>query len=64
VRFGTALEAIGGIADTRLYENQHEVTLLGLTTETTYYFIAFGVDRSGEYQVKARSGTYLPMVTR
>ena len=49
--------------------------MLGLTTETTYYFIAFGVDRSGnqtqsgeyqsgEYQIEAQTKTYLPLVLR
>ena len=70
VRYGTAPGTYPWVAGSRLYEKQHEVTLLGLTPGTTYYFVAFSIDRSGnqsitgEYQVQSRVQTYLPAILR
>ena len=70
VRYGTAPGTYPWVAGSRLYEKQHEVTLLGLTSGTTYYFVAFSIDRSGnqsvtgEYQIQARVQTYLPAILR
>ena len=70
VRYGTAPGTYPWVAGSRLYEKQHEVTLLGLTPGTTYYFVAFSIDRSGnqsatgEYQIQARVQTYLPTILR
>ena len=70
VRYGTAPGTYPWVAGSRLYEKQHEVTLPGLTSGTTYYFVAFSIDRSGnqsvtgEYQIQARVQTYLPAILR
>lgn len=70
VRYGITPGTYPWVAGSRLYEKQHEVPLLGLTPGTTYYFVAFSIDRSGnqsvtgEYQIQARVQTYLPAILR
>lgn len=70
VRYGTAPGVYTQVVSNPLYEKQHAVTLTGLTSGPTYYFVVRGADRSGNqaqsgvYQVRAQMKMYLPLVVR
>jgi len=70
VRYGTAPGAYTQTASDPLYEKTHSLTLPGIAAGQTYYFIVRGADRSGnqaqsgEYQVKAQTKVYLPLIRR
>jgi hypothetical protein len=70
VRYGTAPGVHTQTVSDPLYEKTHILTMTGLATGSTVYFMVASVDRSGnraqsaEYQVRARMKLYLPLVVR
>jgi hypothetical protein len=70
VLYGTQAGTYSWTASDLLFVKQHQVTLIGLTTGTTYYFIVRSTDRSGntftssENKFAAKIFVYLPLVRR
>ncbi len=70
VRYGIAPGTYTQTASDPRFAKTHELTLTGLTTGRTYYFVVRGADRSGnqavsgEYQVNMQTKAYLPVVLR
>lgn len=70
VLYGTRSGIYSHMVSDPLYTKQHEITLTGLTSGTTYYYKVRSTDRSGntatspEHSFTAQISVYLPLVMR
>lgn len=70
VLYGIQTGVYTGTVNDPLYVKQHQVSLLGITSGTTYYYQVSSTDRSGntatssEYNFTAQVSVYLPLVLR